>query len=96
MRAWAFMLGGMIVWAVHFFALYIVASVFLTTPLARVLTLLVTLACLAADGALLWLALKARRETADSPARWAITLAALLAALSIVAVFWQGLPALLA
>ena len=96
MRAWAFMLGGMIVWAVHFFALYTIASVFLTTPTARFLTILVTLLCLAADGGLLALALKARRETGDGPAHWAVTLAALMRAISLVAVLWQGLPALLA
>ena len=97
MRVWAFMLGGMIVWTVHFFALYIVASIFLTTPLSRILTGLITLACLAADGVLLaWAARLLRGGGSDQFGRWQLRLAALMAAVSLVAVFWQGLPALLA
>lgn len=97
MRAFAYMLGGLIVWTVHFFALYIIASIFLTTPLARLLTLAMTLACLAADGWLLARALqRLRSDEADEPGRWNVSLAALAAAISLVAVAWQGLPALLA
>lgn len=97
MRAWAFLLGGMIVWTVHFFSLYIVASIFLTSTLARILVGLITLACLAADGVLLARALRASRgELADEAGRWNVSLAALAAAISLVAVAWQGLPALLA
>ncbi|MDQ3143860.1 MAG: hypothetical protein M3Q57_03145 [Pseudomonadota bacterium] len=95
MRNWAFMLGGLIVWAVQFFALYIIASVFMTTTLSRVLTAIITIACLAADGWLLRHALAKRAERADDIARWRATLAALAAALSLIAVAWQGLPALL-
>lgn len=97
MRTWAFMLGGMIVWTIHFFALYIVASIFLTSPLSRLLTGLITLACFAADGVLLaWAARRLRGGGADGFGRWQLRLAALMAAVSLVAVFWQGLPALLA
>ena len=63
MRAWAFMLGGMIVWAAHFFALYIVASIFLTSTTSRVLAALITVACLVAASlalvAILWQGLPA-------------------------------------
>ena len=97
MRAWAFMLGGMVVWTVQFFALYIVASIFLTSTISRVLAVLITLACLAADGALLARAMRLLRGgSVDEPARWRASLAALIAAISLVAVTWQGLPALLA
>lgn len=97
MRAWAFMLGGMIVWTVHFFALYIVASVFLTSTISRVLTGLITLACLAAAALLLVRATRANRGGGkDAFARWQAYLAALTAALALVAVVWQGLPAFLA
>jgi hypothetical protein len=96
MRAWAFMLGGLIVWTVHFFSLYIIASIFLTTILARILALAATLACLAADGWLLARALRRlRTENADEAGRWNVSIAALAAAISLVAVAWQGLPALL-
>lgn len=97
MRAWAFMLGGLIVWTVHFFSIYIVASIFLTSDVARILTVLITLACLAADGVLLTSALRLLRGGGtDEAGRWNISLAALAAAISLVAVAWQGLPALLA
>ena len=92
MRAWAWLLGGLIVWTVHFFAIYIVASVFLTTTIARALTLLVTLACLAADG---WLVARLRRQGGgDDFSEWLRTLALIGAGISAVAVLWQGLPAL--
>ncbi len=93
MRAWAWLLGGLIVWTVHFFAIYIVASVFLTTTTARVLTLLVTLACLVADG---WLVAQLRRPAGgDDFNDWLRTLALIGAGISAVAVLWQGLPALI-
>jgi hypothetical protein len=91
------MLGGLIVWTVHFFSLYIIASIFLTTTPARILALAMTLACLGADGWLLSRALgKLRGDGADEAGRWNVSLAALAAAISLVAVAWQGLPALLA
>ncbi|MDF2493859.1 hypothetical protein [Sphingomonas sp.] len=95
MRAWAWMLGGMIVWAVHFFAVYIVASVFLTTNTARILTVVMTLACLAADG---WLIARLRGvgSSGDDPFRdWMRWIALTGAGLSMIAVLWQGLPALI-
>lgn len=92
MREWLFLLGGLIGWAVHFFALYIVASVFLTTPLARLLALLITLACLAGQGALLVALL--RRDT-GTQGRWLRAVALSGIGLSSVAIVWQGLPALL-
>jgi hypothetical protein len=95
MRAWAIMLGGLIVWTVHFFSLYVIASVFLTTTTARILTLLATLACLVAAAMILVAALRAHRGTDDPVSRWIASLAALGAAIALVAVVWQGLPALL-
>lgn len=93
MRAWTYMLAGLIVWTVHFFAVYIVASVFLTTPLARALALLVTLVCVAAEGWLLWRVAKAR--VAGDLNAWMRTLSLAGIGISILAVLWQGLPALL-
>lgn len=95
MRAWLFLLGGMIVWAAQFFTLYAIASVLGSSGAARVLTGVATLAALAADVVLLRAALAERREV-DAARRWRASFAALLAALSLVAVTWQGLPALLA
>lgn len=96
MRAWAYMLGGPIVWAVHFFVLYAIASVFLTSTLARILVLVVSALCLAADAWLLRAALPiARSSGSEEFGRWTAHIAALGAALSLVAVAWQSLPALL-
>src|SRR3546814_5365596 len=93
MRAWAFLLGGMIVWAIHFFALYIVVSIFLTSTLTRALVLAITLACLSAAGYILRRATKEWAGSTDAPDKWGHGLAALFAALALVAVIWQGLPA---
>ena len=97
MRAWAFMLGGMIVWAAHFFALYIVASIVLTSTTSRVLAALITVACLVAAGLLLQRARRALRHQGDDAfTRWQAYLAALTASLALVAILWQGLPAFIA
>ncbi|MGE0773931.1 MAG: hypothetical protein AB7G25_07345 [Sphingomonadaceae bacterium] len=96
MRHWLYMLGGLIIWAIHFFALYIVVSILLTSPAARVVTLIVTLLCLAADGLLAvgaWRGFKA--AASDETARWVFGFALLGIAISAVAVFWQGFPILL-
>ena len=93
MRAWLMLLGGLIVWAVHFFALYAVGSIFLTTDLARALTLLFTLACLLINASLYaasW------RATASGPQdRWVRSVGLWGITLGSVAIVWQGLVALL-
>lgn len=94
MRGWTFMLGGLIVWAVHFFVLYAFASILLTTVTARVLVLLVSAACIAADGLLFAHAL--RKPLSDAAEAWMRRIALLSAGLSLIAVTWQALPALLA
>lgn len=95
-RYWTFLLGGVIVWAVDFFLLYAIASIFLTTPLARVLAIIVTLGALAADSVLIWIAWNRHRTATDDYRRWFATLALLSAAISMLAVLWQGFPAILA
>lgn len=96
MRAWAFLLGGLIVWTVHFFGIYGFASIFLDSPATRWLTGGLTLACLVVDGWLLRRGLAEYRAERDDARRWRMLIATWGAALSLVAVFWQGLPALLA
>ncbi|MGE8135906.1 hypothetical protein ACQKO5_20050 [Novosphingobium subterraneum] len=92
MRSWTMLLGGLVVWAVHFFALYIVASIFFTTLIARTLTLLVSLACLGANGLLLRWVIRADPSRTD---RWIRTMAKYSIALSTLAILWQALPAIL-
>jgi hypothetical protein len=62
------MLGGMIVWTAHFFSLYAVASILGSSMPARLLTVLITLPCLLADGALLTRALRAFGS--NGPTEW--------------------------
>ncbi len=96
MRLWLILLGGMIVWAVHFFALYALASIFASTIAMRAGVVLVTTACVAADGALLLASAgMIRGGRSDDVARWTGSLGAFMAGLSLLAVVWQGLPALL-
>jgi uncharacterized membrane protein (DUF485 family) len=93
MRTWAELLGGLILWTVHFFALYIVASIWLTTPLARGLTLAITVACL---GAVAFFLIRVQRRRAETPMdRWVQSVASLGLGIAGIAILWQGLPALL-
>lgn len=94
MRAWLLLLGGLIVWAAHFFGVY--AVVLVEAPAARLWILIVTLMCLAADGAILVAALGPAREPADSFAAWIRSAAAMGVGLSLVAIVWQAMPALVA
>lgn len=93
MREWALLLGGLVVWAAHFFLVYGFASIFPGMALARWLAIGATIAALAADAAILWLALAGGR-LADELERWQARVGAAGAALSFVAVAWQGFPAI--
>lgn len=93
MRAWFLLLGGLVVWTIHFFALYAIGSIFLTTTLGRALTLLMTIACLAAAAGVGLIAWRAERD--DAQARWIRVVSLWGVALSAIAIFWQGLVALL-
>lgn len=94
MRGWAFMLGGVLVWAADFFLLYGIASIFLTTPTARVLALLVSAVALAADGWLLWTSWAQLGSVDDPYRRWMARLALFTAAISTVGVIWLAFPPL--
>lgn len=93
MRGWLYLLGGLIVWTIHFFALWTIGSVILSVPLARIVVAAVTTACLAANAGLL--VLLVRKHVRDELERWIRSLGLLGVGLSLVAVAWQGLPALL-
>ncbi|MEJ7777265.1 MAG: hypothetical protein WKF52_07780 [Sphingomicrobium sp.] len=94
MRRWTFVLGGLLVWAAHFFLLYGFASLFPGERLVRTLSLAATIPALAADAALLWFgAARRRRADCNKLERWLAGLAILGAAISIVAVMWQALAA---
>lgn len=96
MGKWVLLLGGLLVWTAHFFLLYAFASLFPGSATARLLTGVATAAGLAANGLLLWrLAGASLLKESDDLDRWMRDLAATGAILSLVAVAWQGLPALI-
>ena len=92
MRSWALLLSGLLVWAAHFFALYAIASILPGQPIASVLVLAMTVGAVAAN--LLILSFVWRTSVQDRLAIWIEAGARLGAALSLVAVIWQALPAL--
>lgn len=94
MRKWALLLGGLTIWAAHFFLLYGFASIFPGTETARILTWVATVPALVALVGLLWLAAAGSMAAgSDELDRWVFDVAAVGAALSLVAVLWQALPA---
>lgn len=96
MGKWVLLLGGLTIWAAHFFLLYAFASLFPGRDLARILSLAATLPALAASGWLLWFTVRGRQpQNSDDFGRWVGKIGALGAALAIVAVLWQALPALM-
>lgn len=87
------MLGGLLVWAGHFFTLYILASVFGTSMVARIGTGIATVAAVVV--ALLLLRSAALSIHSDPLFRWMASVKTLAAALAIVAVLFQAMPALI-
>lgn len=104
MARWLFLLGGMLVWAIHFSGAYGIASLGAVagdaeSPAARIAIGLLTLSCLAVDGLLIAMAVRAW-VPAMPPGEGELvlfwrSLGGTGAAMSIAAVAWQGLPALL-
>lgn len=93
MRSWLLLLGGLLVWTFHFFALYAVGSIFLTTDLARGLTIALTLACLAVVGLIARRAWHGRPR--DTESQWIRIVALWGVVIGAIAILWQGLVALL-
>ena len=98
MRQWLFALGGLLVWTAHFFAIYIAASLFPGTSLAKWLTAVLTLAALAALVIVLMPLWKRSRQedSGDELQPWLTSVTLLGALLAGVAILYQGLPALTA
>ena len=92
MRSWLILLGGLLLWALHFFLLYAIGEFGGSGATARIAVGLLTLLLLAADLVLLVSILR-RRRTGFSG--WRDQVGALGALLAAVAIVWQGLPALL-
>lgn len=93
MMGWRLLLGGMLIWALHFFALYSIGSIWLSSLAARVLTILMTLLCLGGEA---WLVARLSRQTGEPLDGWMRHLSLSITGLASVAILWQAMPALLA
>ncbi len=95
MQFWRNLLGGLLLWAAHFVAVYAVASIWPGSQLARALVAAATVLALALGG---WLSVKAMRRfraATDDLHRWSWSLTLLGYALAGVAIAYQGLPSAL-
>ncbi|MFN3814961.1 hypothetical protein [Brevundimonas sp.] len=98
MRHWAYMLGGLIVWTIHFMGVYGIASVADVAahaghPLARAAVVAFTGVCLVAAGWLTVVAARRWRRGGDEMAGFTDAIAATGGAVSALSILWQGLPA---
>lgn len=100
MRRWAWMLGGLIVWTIHFMGLYAIASLADVVARAddatwRMVGLAFSGACVLAATALTAAAASRVRRPADPSARFGDQLALLGGGVATVAIGWQALPTLI-
>ena len=99
MRTWLFMLAGLIVWAFHFLGVYATASIADVVGHADARPALwsigtLTLICATADALILAAAVHEGRRAVDGLERLVCSIAGSAAAISFVAILWQGLPIL--
>ncbi len=96
MQFWRSLLGGLLLWTAHFFAIYTIASIWPGTLLARVLVMVATVIVLAIAGWRSVLVLRNMRTAADDLLCWSGGLSLLGYALAGAAIIYQGLPSFLA
>ena len=105
MRRWLFLLGGLLIWAAHFNGVYLIASIAdvvasADAPASRLAVAAFTAVCAGGDAMLVFLASRRRApgvtDESDSELAgfWRVVGGA-GALLSLVAVLWQGLPAVI-
>lgn len=86
------LLGGLLVWFLHFFLLYAFASIFPGSDTARWLTAGATLLGLVAIGAIIRAAIPGRKKCpGDEIDHWTWQVVLPGCVLSLAAVLWQGL-----
>ncbi len=100
MPRWAWMLGGLIVWTVHFMGVYAIASLAdvvsrADDPAWRMIGLGFSAACLLAAVILTVFAARQARRPADPAAGFGNQLALLGGGVATVAIVWQALPTLI-
>lgn len=87
MKIWLLLLGGLLVWTVHFFGLYLIEE-FGGGRAAELLSFALTFICLGAITSMGVVLIKVREP-------WLRTIGLTGAVLGLIAVAWQGLPLLL-
>lgn len=97
MLRWLWMLGGLIVWTVHFMGVYAIASLGdvvsrADDPLWRMIGLAFSGACLLAALAIAGGAARGLRRAGDPSARFGDQLALLGGGVAALAIVWQALP----
>lgn len=93
MRIWILLIGGLLVWAAHFFALYGIGEFAGAGAGPRASVVGLTAAAL---GLVAWLAFRTRSPaTSDDLAAWSVRLGQGALLLSAVAIAWQAFPAFL-
>lgn len=100
MKTWAWMTGGLLVWAIHFLGVYGLASLADVVATAdapgwRAAGLGFSGLCALASAILMALAARRLRRSDREDRRFPDQLAALGAGLALVAIAWQSLPTLI-
>ena len=100
MGRWIWMLGGLVVWTIHFMGVYAIASLAdvvsrADDPAWRMTGLGFSAACVLAATAITVAALRRVRRTADPATGFGDQLALLGGGLATVAIIWQALPTLI-
>jgi hypothetical protein len=90
---WRLLLVGLLLWALHFFSAYAIASIWHSSLTARVLTMVATVLCLAAAA---WFIRRLLNPSGDGIDQWMRKMSLILLFLASIAIIWQSLPAFLA
>ena len=93
MRSWLILLSGLLIWAVHFFALYLIGEFAGDARLSRATILAASLLCM---GIAIWLLIRFRRGVDDGFDKWRWQTAQAGLMLGLLSVLLQSLPALIA
>lgn len=91
------MLGGLILWGVHFLGVYVIASVAdviarADHPVGRMVGLAFSVGCVLLGLGLAWIAFRRLRDAPGEASRFRRELALGGFAVAVVAMVWQALP----
>ena len=97
MRSWAWMLGGLIVWTVHLFGAYAIASLAVVVaqavaPAWRAAGMAFSLACLSGAVVIAGIALRRLRKPREESPGFRHEVALLSSLVAMIGIAWQALP----